>query len=780
MRRLGIWIVGIVGFVAAGCTGGRDPSLRFAPAQDGTLRLSDRDFDAYARAIVRSDAAGAAALLDQGYTLADSLSAADPASEALYLFREGLADRLDGVDSPWRDAEKFALALDREVLCRSLEPADFRKINFQRERLLLNAPGRAVSDFPVEDAEGGVHHLRTLCDRKTLLFIYGPSCAACDHLSDELRSDRTLARLMDEGKVTGLALYTGEDLATFREMSGRLPGWTSVRDDGAVSFGGAFDTRMIPSLYLVSENGIVRYRGARSVREILPAITEDRLSDRRIPLEEGEKVWGGRVADGRNMPYTDGFSTTLFENSGNQVMPLLMTSAGRYVWSREPFEFRIEGRDLVVSRLGAELETAQVAEDLPGVYHFAMRTFFPPEGTLPPEEFFENPQYNTWIELQYNQNQADVLRYARGILDHGLPPGILMIDDTWMEDYGKWVFHPERFPDPKAMCDELHRMGFKVMLWVCPFVSMDQYPIWCEINSFGGFLRQPDGRVYPVEWWNGVSGELDLTNPEAVDWFDRQLRNLVDAYGVDGFKFDAGDFNLFPADAVAMEPAKPWDLCARFTAFADRYPYNEYRASWKSGGKPIVQRLHDKSHTWDALTVLLPEMMAENLLGYWFSCPDMIGGGSFASFLPGCPIDQDLIVRSAQTHALMPMMQFSVAPWRILDQAHLDAVLKAVAVRKAVLPEIIALLEKAAATGEPVVAPLEYVFPHGGYAEVRDAFMLGRDLLVAPMLDPGTVRTVVLPEGSWTADDGTVYEGGQTVEIEVPLDRIPYFRKNKH
>ena len=52
-------------------------------------------------------------------------------------------------------------------------------------------------------------------------------------------------------------------------------------------------------------------------------------------------------------------------------------------------------------------------------------------------------------------------------------------------------------------------------------------------------------------------------------------------------------------------------------------------------------------------------------------------------------------------------------------------------------------------------------------------------MMVAPMLEPGTVRQVVLPAGKWLADDGTEYSGGQTVTIEVPLERIPYFRKIK-
>ena len=98
-------------------------------------------------------------------------------------------------------------------------------------------------------------------------------------------------------------------------------------------------------------------------------------------------------------------------------------------------------------------------------------SFFPPSGKTPDPMLFTHPQFNTWIELTYDQNQRDVLAYARAIVANGFPPAVLMIDEGWAEGYGVWDFHRGRFPDPKAMMDELHGMGFKVMVWVCPYIQ---------------------------------------------------------------------------------------------------------------------------------------------------------------------------------------------------------------------------------------------------------------------------------------------------------------------
>ena len=108
-------------------------------------------------------------------------------------------------------------------------------------------------------------------------------------------------------------------------------------------------------------------------------------------------------------------------------------------------------------------------------------------------------------------------------------------------------------------------------------------------------------------------------------------------------------------------------------------------------GQLLVQRLRDKEHNWADLQKLVPEVVVQGLMGYAFTCPDMIGGGEFMSFLDKNSYDQDLVVQSAQCHALMPMTQFSVAPWRILDNAHLAAVKRAVTLRRRFTSRIMAL-----------------------------------------------------------------------------------------
>lgn len=496
-----------------------------------------------------------------------------------------------------------------------------------------------------------------------------------------------------------------------------------------------------------------------------------------IPTSPDTSWWVGIVNQGHLMPVQPGYEADLLGNLyGNQAQPLLLSDQGHVVWSEEPLRIQYEGASIVVESVGGTIAFDRPGTTLREAFLAASNRYFPPEGGLPDTLLFTAPQYNTWIELMYDQNQIDILEYARAIIDNGYPPGVLMIDDNWQEDYGKWDFHPGRFADPKAMVDSLHAMGFKVMMWVCPWVSPDS-DVYRMLSARGAFLRDETGQPAMVRWWNGASALLDFTNPVAVEWFQGQLDYLVETYGVDGFKLDGGDAEYY-MDVVAHEPVSPNTHAELYGKVGLKYPLNEYRAMWKMGGQPLAERLRDKAHNWDDLRKLVPHIVLQGLSGYAFSCPDMIGGGEYGSFLSAETMDQELVVRSAQASALMPMMQFSVAPWRILDEAHHAAVKASVAVRERFTDRILELAIEAAETGEPIVRPMEYHYPRAGYAEVKDQFMLGEDVLIAPVLQKGVnTKSVRIPPGRWRAWDGSVVKGPKVVEAEVGLSTIPYFER---
>jgi alpha-glucosidase len=485
------------------------------------------------------------------------------------------------------------------------------------------------------------------------------------------------------------------------------------------------------------------------------------------------------------------FSDTLIDNNEcNQTAGLLLSSKGRWLWNDEPFSFTFSNGVMRARDNGKGRFISGTAEDktLRGAFKAVSSRFFPADGRMPDELLFTAPQWNTWVELTYNQNQRDILAYAESIVRNGFKPGVLMVDDTWQHAYGVWDFNFKRFPDPKAMCDKLHAMGFKLMLWVCPYVGLDTWEVRQELNgkNGSGLILDENGKTAVFNWWNGKSACVDFTSPVGKEWFAGKLKFLQQEYGVDGFKFDAGDMSAyaFKFKAHTPEGSTSHGQSKAYGEIGLQFPLNEYRTVWQLAGRPIAQRLQDKGNGWRDLRQCVTDILACGIMGYSFCCPDMIGGGQWTLFHGDAVknVNFKVIARSAQMHSLMPMMQFSLNPWRVMvkpgDRKYLDAISKAAKIRAKFADKILALAKASAKSGEPIAAHMEYAFPGGGFEQVNDQWVLGGDLIVAPVLSEDDSRTVALPGGKWRDDLGIEHTGPKTLELkDVPLDRLPYYEK---
>lgn len=517
-------------------------------------------------------------------------------------------------------------------------------------------------------------------------------------------------------------------------------------------------------------------------------------STAQLHMLPGERWWAGVISQSHLMPFSaDSEYKFDFEanTAGNQGQPLLISNKGRFLWCDEPFAFQIAKGEIRAQSKFAPIATGAPGASLRDAFLHVSRRYFPTAGKTPHPDLFLHPQYNTWIELTYNQNQKDVLNYARAIRANRFPSGVLMIDEGWFSHYGNLEFDRARFPDPKAMVAELHALGLPVMLWVCPYITPDgQFfkELWLDHTrqkKTVWFVNVTNPKQPAImEWWDGFSAVVDLTNPYGRQWFKAQLDRLVKEYGIDGFKFDGGDAPYYSARSMlspynAFDPAvSPNGHSEAFARLGLDYPLNEYRATWKMGGQPLAQRLRDKNHAWSDLRMLIPGILNQGIMGYPFNCPDLIGGGEYLSFRDAKSIDEELLVRAAQVHALMPMMQFSAAPWRVLNEQNREIARQAALLHERMGPEILTLARSAAKTGEPIVRSLDYQFPGQGYDAIADQFLLGDEILVAPVLEKGAVqRTVIFPPGQWRDSGGAMIRGPAKQTIPAPLDRLPWWRR---
>lgn len=318
----------------------------------------------------------------------------------------------------------------------------------------------------------------------------------------------------------------------------------------------------------------------------------------KLKMLPNEYWYGADVNHGWRMPMHSAsvgiFNTTLI-TSYNQANTVWVSSKGRYIWSEDGYKTVIKAGRITCKSKTAEIKLFDGYENLRGAYLAASAAHFPPDGKRPNDMMIKAPQYCTWIHLATNQNQKDIVEFAKDILKSGMAPGEMIIDDGWQRTFGDWHFKEEAFPDPKKMVAELHEMGFKVLMWICPFVSKTA-PEFNYLVENNMLVRTRLGKIAERKWWNGVDPVLDLSNPKSMEWFKNVAEGLFNDYGIDGLKQDAGDAYFYKdSDKTYVPSTTANDQSYLWAESAREYEYNELRACFKGGGWGVTQRLADKS-----------------------------------------------------------------------------------------------------------------------------------------------------------------------------------------
>ncbi len=475
-----------------------------------------------------------------------------------------------------------------------------------------------------------------------------------------------------------------------------------------------------------------------------------------------------------------------FAEGSTQGTPAWYNTKGTAIWVRTPLDFRYSFNAIAGDKgdgmLFVEMPQASelsydilIGSDIKDVVQRIVREIGYPQST-PPEDYFRQQIFTTWVEYKTEVSQLKVLEFAHAIREAKIPAGFIEIDDKWESHYGDTQFDATKFPDPKAMVDALHGMGFKVTLWLHPFVNLDSNT-YAQLRHSGNLVGDRTGDAGLIQWWQGIGAVWDFSNPVAAAAYRARLTELQSKYGFDGFKFDGGDVNLVPRDLKThadITAAQYADVYNRETTA--HFSYNEARVGVYSQPLGIVQRLIDKQSTWgrnNGLAAVIPEALNLSMRGYPYVMPDIVGGNQYGSD----KIEKELMIRWAQASALMPLMQFSVGPWHFDDET-VRLCREAAELHVKFAPYIYELAQGSRTSGEPIIAPLWYSVPADANTyQLTDEFMLGNDVVVAPVVAQGTVsRDVYLPEGEWRElNGGNTLHAGWHRGYAAPLSVLPVF-----
>jgi alpha-glucosidase (family GH31 glycosyl hydrolase) len=468
----------------------------------------------------------------------------------------------------------------------------------------------------------------------------------------------------------------------------------------------------------------------------------------------------------------------------NTQSPIWMCSTGAALLAETNAELCVRlnsgGNGLLELSCAAEPLTVRVfrGETLP-VAHRALAAHLGWPGEAPDRSWIAEPVFCTWTQFPRCINRERVLEMARAIRENDYPCSTITVDDRWESCYGELEFSPD-FPDAAGMIRELGEMGFGVVLWVTPFVNREA-KTFEELAAKKLLVPSKRGGPAMLKWWGGEAGLVDLTNPAAREWYRDRLLELKRDYGVAGFKIDGGDAKYQPdpkeAAWVEYRGASGYvdELLGVFEEVAPGAC--ETRTAWLSQRRNLLWRQGGKDSHWgsdNGLVALVRLALNMALMGYDLVMPDMIPG-RVQTMVSDMPLPSDeLMVRWTEVSALTPAMQFSYYPWNYAPET--AAAVRGFALVHAAVGEY--LVAAAARRRAPLLRPLWYDYPqHESLYAVDDQFLLGPDLVVAPVLEENVVaRDVVLPRGEWLdAWTGASCAGGRLGRFPAPCPGIPVF-----
>jgi alpha-D-xyloside xylohydrolase len=417
--------------------------------------------------------------------------------------------------------------------------------------------------------------------------------------------------------------------------------------------------------------------------------------------------------------------------------------------------------------------------------------------TVPPKWSF-----GVWLSGSgVYRDEAGIRKLVEGVNQYDIPTDVIHIDPWWMRwrKYADYQWDLQSFPNPDRLISDLHERGLRLSLWQHPYVSIESH-LFEEGKQKGYYVLKPDGDVYIIDYglslstlpgavtevadeassWNASVVIVDLTNPEAVEWY-KSLMRLVLSQGVDVFKTDFGED--IPEDACFANGMTGAEMHNLYPLYYNRVVFEVTeqitgegivwsRSGWAGNQRYPTCWSGDPACEWGSLAFTLRGGLSLGLSGVPFWGHD-IGG------YRGHPTEK-LYIRWAQFGMFCSHTrchgESQREPWFFGDRA-LDIFRCYALLRYQLFPYIYSCAHEAANTGMPVLRAMMLEYPEDPNCYDKDLqYMFGPWFLVAPIFNENDQRNVYLPPGDWVDYwNGKIIKGPANVAIHAQLDQLPLF-----
>jgi alpha-D-xyloside xylohydrolase len=373
---------------------------------------------------------------------------------------------------------------------------------------------------------------------------------------------------------------------------------------------------------------------------------------------------------------------------------------------------------------------------------------------MPPEWSF-----GLWLSTSFttSYDEKTVMSFINGMEERKIPLSVFHFDCFWMKGFNwcDFTWDKETFPDPAGMLSRIKAKGLKICVWINPYIAQ-RSALFAEGKKGGYFLKHADGSIYQTDQWQAGMAIVDFTNPDAVKWYTGYLKKLMDM-GVDCFKTDFGE--KIPDDAVYFDGGDPQRHHNFYT-----YLYNKavfellekkrgkgeavlFARSATTGGQKFP--LHwggDCESTFEAMAETLRGGLSLSLSGFGFWSHDI---GGFEGIPNAALFKRWLAFGLLSSHSRLHGSHSYRVPWSV-DEESAEVCRFFTELKKRLMPHILKAAKEAHEKGIPVLRAMFLEFPNDPACAYLDRqYMLGGNLLVAPVFSEDGEVTYYLPEGEW-------------------------------
>lgn len=392
--------------------------------------------------------------------------------------------------------------------------------------------------------------------------------------------------------------------------------------------------------------------------------------------------------------------------------------------------------------------------------------------------------FGLWLSTSFttNYDEETVMSFVDGMLDRGIPLRTFHFDCFWMKEFhwSDFVWDNRVFPDPAGMLKRIKAKGLNICVWINSYIGQESC-LFTEGMEKGYFLKRPNGDVWQWDMWQPGMALVDFTNPEAYTWFQDKLEVLLDM-GVDCFKTDFGE--RIPTDAVYFDGSDPEKMHNYYTYLYNKCVYELLERKRGKGEAVLFARsatvggqkfpVHWGGDCWsdyESMEESLRGGLSLLMSGFGFWAHDI---GGFENTSTADVYKRWVAFGLLSSHSRLHGSTSYRVPW-VYDDEAVDVVRFFTKLKASLMPYLYKTSIDTSKSGVPTMRAMVLEFTEDKNCNYIDKqYMLGDNLLVAPIFNDESIAEYYLPEGTWTNFfTGEVKNGGKWISEKHDYMSIP-------